>query len=62
MAGIREIPDTPACEPDDANAAERSAFERDAPGESDEFARALNGMEAEASDDDYEPDNVQRYL
>ena len=62
MAGIREIPDTPACEPDDANASERSAFERNAPGESDEFARALNGMEAEASDDDYEPDNVQRYL
>ena len=62
MAGIREIPDTPAGEPDDATASERSAFERDAPGESEEFARAQNGMEAEASDDDYEPDNVQRYL
>jgi RNA polymerase nonessential primary-like sigma factor len=62
MAAIREIPDTTAGEPDDANASERSAFERDAPGESEEFARALNGVEAEASDDDYEPDNVQRYL
>ena len=62
MSGIREIPETPPGEPDDANAPERSALEQDASGESEEFARALNGVEAEASDDDYEPDNVQRYL
>ncbi len=31
-------------------------------GESEEFTRAVTGVEAEAADDDYEPDNVQRYL
>ena len=62
MTGIREIPDTPAGGPDDANASGRSAFEEEVSGESEEFTRAVTGVEAEAADDDYEPDNVQRYL
>jgi hypothetical protein len=38
MSGIREIPDTPSGEPDDANAPERSAVEQDAP------AKARNSL------------------
>jgi RNA polymerase nonessential primary-like sigma factor len=62
MTGINGIPNTPAGEPDDPSASARDALEQDVPGETAETDRVVTGVETEAADDDYEPDNVQRYL